>query len=89
MLNAEGITTYVSLVLCKTSGFRTDELPGRHFTEFVTGEDKERLILEFSNLFKEPVSIKTFSARIRKKIAGSAAWNGSQGMCSMSVVSVG
>jgi PAS domain S-box-containing protein len=67
MLNAEGITTYVSPVLCKTSGFRTDELLGRHFTEFVTGEDKKRLIQEFSNLLMEPGSIKTFSAETCKK----------------------
>ncbi len=67
VLNVDGITKYVSPELADISGFRNEEMIGRHFTEFVTEKDKERVIKEFSDLLMEPGSVKTVSAETRRK----------------------
>ncbi len=70
-LDENGTITYTSPVIKKITGYKPQEMTGRHFTDFVYAEDSKRISSRYSEL--RSGKILSFEYRILKK-SGALCW---------------
>ncbi len=61
-----GKFTFVNKALCRMIGY-SEELTGRHFSEFLHPEDKQRILKVFMNAWKNPLGSRSIEFRVAHK----------------------